>query len=355
MIKKILPTALAAVGITLSGALTSFAAIPLSDFGSSVNPTQIQAVTNQYNMIPASIRQAYEASGNVIYFFDTNPLVDSVLGAYSGQEGQEAKIILTNQDYGGAEAITHEMGHYFDDICMADQNAKMKVVVYKGIKFLVTEEGDRFISDTDEFKRIFEYEVKSSPVSSYEKTDANEYFAGAFGLYCTDPDTLMAYAPYTYNYIDKLVKDFTELYPASAENIALTVTIPATIDEITGGATVSGLYINNGSSANASGQTSYQDPTTAEVQSARAIGNVTQVSGVSSNGTSYTGYTNANIETEEGAARTNETVENAVSAASQGEGTTTVVNADGSVTTTTVKSTPYGTLVSVVTTYQSSY
>ena len=353
--KNILLTALATVGINLTGAMTSFAAIPLSDFGSAVNPTQIQAVTNQYNMIPASIRQAYEASGNVIYFFDTNPLVDSVLGAYSGQEGREAKIILTNQDYGGAEAITHEMGHYFDDICMADQNAKMKVVVYRGIKFLVAQEGDRFISDTDEFKQIFRYEAKSSPVSSYEKTDANEYFAGAFGLYCTDPDTLMAYAPYTYNYIDKLVKEFTQLYPASAENIALTVTIPATIDEITGGATVSGLYINNSSSANASARETLSAPPLSGTQAAPTTGNVTKVSGVSSNGTSYTGYTNVDMDTEEGAASTSQSVETAMSAASQGEGTKTVINADGSVTTTTVKSTPYGTLVSVVTTYQSSY
>ncbi len=344
-IEKGIVCTLTASAMSLYLGITSFAAIPIADSGTPVATEQIQAVTYQYNMIPASIRQYYEQCGNIIYFFDTNPLLKNLLGAYSGEEGRDAKIIITNQDFGGAEAITHEMGHFFDDICFTDEGTSSKIMVYKGIKFIVAEDGRRYISDSDEFKRIYEYEKQGAPVSSYEKTDANEYFAGSFGKYCTSPEKLKTYAPYTYDFIDKLVKDFSQVYPASAENIALTVQIPATVDEITGGATISGILLsnrNNGSTASG-------------IASEAFAGNITQVSGVTSTGISYTGYTTSNINTEAGAANTQSTVDTAVAAASQGDGTRTVVNADGSVTTTTVQTTERGTLVSVVTTYSKSY
>ncbi|WP_036606340.1 anthrax toxin lethal factor-related metalloendopeptidase [Oribacterium sp. P6A1] len=322
----------------------SFAAIPLADLGFTANSEQIQAVTYQYNMIPASIRQYYEDSGNKIYFFETSETIDDLLGAYSGQEGQQAKIILTNRDYGGAEAITHEMGHFFDDICYTDEGTSVKTMRFRDIVFYMTQDGKRYISDTDEFNRIYLYERKNAPVTKYEKTDANEYFAGSFGLYCTDPDTLMTYAPYTYAYIDKLVNNFTNIYPASAENIALTVTMPATIDELTGGATTSGIYIANGNAYTAHASNS-------ESVSTFLGGNVSQISGVTSQGVSYTGYTNVDTSTEAGAANAGQQIQNATAAAQNGEGTTTVVNPDGSITTTTVKQTEYGTMVSVVRVY----
>lgn len=344
-LEKGVACALTASAMSLLFGISSLASIPIADSGTPVATEQIQAVTNQYNMIPASIREYYEQCGNIIYFFDTNPLLKNLLGAYSGEEGRDAKIIITNQDYGGAEAITHEMGHFFDDICYKDEGTSSRIMVYKGIKFIVAEDGRRYISDSDEFKRIYEQEKQSAPVSSYEKTDANEYFAGAFGRYCTSPEKLKTYAPYTYDFIDKLVKDFSQVFPASAENVALTVQIPATIDEITGGATVSGILLSNrGGDSWASG-----------LASEALSGNLTQVSGVTSSGISYTGYTTSNIGTEAGAANTQSAVDTAVAAASQGDGTKTVVNADGSVTTTTVQTTERGTLVSVVTTYSKTY
>jgi len=341
-IEKGIVAAIAAPVLSIVMGITAWAAIPLADSGTAVTNEQIQALTYQYNMIPASIRQYYEECGNIVYFFDNNPLLKNLLGAYSGEEGQDAKIILTNQDYGAAEAITHEMGHFFDDICKKDEGTSSKIVVYRGIKFIVPEDGRRYISDTDEFKNIYEYEKQNSPVSSYEKTDANEYFAGSFGLYCTSPSKLMTYAPYTYDYIDKLVRSFAAVYPASAENVALTVAVPSTIDELTGGATVSGLLktnIYNGL------------PSSDAIAAQAASGNLTQVSGVTASGVSYTGYTNGSVETESGANSTQETVDIAVAAAAQGEGTNTVVNADGSVTTTTVQKTESGTLVTVVKSY----
>lgn len=335
--------------LTLSAGITSFAAIPIEDAGFTATADQIQAVTYQYNMIPASIRQYFEDAGNSIYFFDTTPSVDDLLGAYSGQEGKEAKIILTNKDYGGAEAITHEMGHFFDDICFTDEGTTVKTVVYRGIKFLVTRDGNRYISDTDEFKRIYAMERKASPVTSYEKTDANEYFAGSFGLYCTDPESLLAYAPYTYYYIDNLVQNFTQVYPASQENIALTVTVPSTIDELTGGATYSGIFTNNMPSSTGS-SVSYGTESIPVILG----GEVSEISGVTNSGIPYTGYTNVNVSSEEGVANTGKAIQTAAAAAANGEGTTTVVNPDGSVTTTTVRVTEHGTYVSVVTTYSSS-
>ncbi len=340
-IEKGIVAAVAAPVLSMVMGITALAAIPLEDSGTAVASEQVQAVTYQYNMIRASIRQYYEDCGNIIYFFDTNPLLKNLLGAYSGEEGKNAKIILTNQDYGAAEAITHEMGHFFDDICYTDEGTVTNIVVYKGIKFLVPQDGKRYISDTDEFKQIYEYERQNAPVSTYEKTDANEYFAGSFGLYCTSPSKLMTYAPYTYNYIDNLVRNFTSVYPASADNVAVTVQIPSTIDELTGGATISGLFINN----------IYGGGTSTGLAAQAAAGNVTQVSGVTSSGISYTGYTTGNVNTQSGAASTQRTVDVAVAAAANGDGTTTVTNSDGSVTTTTVQTTDRGTLVTVVTTY----
>lgn len=337
-------TVISTAVFSAAAGLTSFAAIPISDMGFNVSTEQIQAVTHQYNMIPASIRQYYEDLGNSIYFFETTRQIDDLLGAYSGQEGHQAKIILTNRDYGAAEAITHEMGHFFDDICYTDEDTTVKTMQFRNIVFYLTQDGKKYISDTDEFKQIFAYERDHAPVTRYEKTDANEYFAGSFGLYCTDPDTLMNYAPYTYNYIDKLVKNFTQVYPATAENIALTVTAPATIDEITGGLTSSGIFLN-------SGYNEASHASSSESVSAILGGNISQVSGVTSEGISYTGYTNVDTSTEAGAANAGQQVQNAAAAAVNGDGTTTVLNEDGSVTTTTVKHTEHGTMVSVVRVY----
>jgi hypothetical protein len=340
-IKTGLITVLSTAAISAIAGITGYAAIPLDDLGFTATNEQIQAVTYQYNMIPASIRQYYEDLGNKIYFFETTTSISDLLGAYSGEEGQQAKIILTNRDFGGAEAITHEMGHFFDDICFNDEGTSVKTMRFRDIIFYVTQDGKRYISDTDEFNRIFMSERKNAPVTKYEKTDANEYFAGSFGLYCTDPDTLMTYAPYTYDYIDRLVRNFTQVYPASAENTALTVNIPSTIDELTGGATSSGIFLSNGGSSSVQLSNS-------ESVSSFIGGNISQISGTTTDGVAYTGYTNVDTSTEAGAANAGQQVQNAAAAAQNEDGTTTVVNEDGSITTTTVKHTEYGTMVSVV-------
>lgn len=331
----------------LFSGITSYAAIPIQDAGFKATDQQIQAVTYQYNMIPASIRQYFEDVGNSIYFFDTTPSVDDLLGAYSGEEGRNAKIILTNKDFGGAEAITHEMGHFFDDISYADEGTTVKTVDYRGIRFYITSDGNRYISDTNDFKQIYAMERKNSPVTVYEKSDANEYFAGSFGLYCTDPESLMAYAPYTYYYIDTLVQNFTQNYPASSENIALTVTVPATIDELTGGATYSGIFKTAAGASSGASTGSYGTESIPVILG----GNTTQVSGTTDNGITYTGYTNVDTTTAEGVQNAGRQIQNATAAVSKGDGTTTVVNDDGSVTTTTVKTTSQGVFVSVITTY----
>ncbi len=343
-IKTCLLTVASTAAFSFALGSTAYAAIPLADMGFTATNEQIQAVTYQYNMIPASIRQYYEDLGNQIYFFETTASIGDLLGAYSGQEGHDAKIILTNRDYGAAEAITHEMGHFFDDICYSDEGTSVKTMRFRDIIFYVTQDGKKYISDTDEFKRIFQYEKATAPVTKYEKTDANEYFAGSFGLYCTDPDTLMTYAPYTYDYIDRLVQNFAQIYPASAKNVALTVTMPSTIDELTGGATSSGIFIKNRNGSDVHSSLS-------ESISAIIGGNVNEITGVTSEGISYTGYTNVDTSTEYGAVNTGQHIQNAADAAKNGDGTTTIYNGDGSITTTTVKHTENGTMVSVVRVY----
>lgn len=296
-------------GILLLNPIHSYAAIPIVQDGTPVTTQQVTAVTNQYNMIPASIRDAYEERGNQIYFFEKVPSISNLLGIYTGNDGNQAKIILTNRDFGGAEAITHEIGHFFDDILQPDNNATIQVITYMGIPFVVSNGGKRYISENDSFKTIFQTEAKTSNVSSYEKMDLNEYFAGAFGVYCTDPTGLMNSAPNTYHFIDTLVRDFSAQHPGKNETIQATMP-PIRIDAQTNGMTVSGIFKNNP-----------VNPTPGTLQ----------FEGQTANGTS-----SATVETAQ-------------------DGTTTVTNsvtnADGSVTTTTKTTSPYGIFVNVTTTY----
>jgi hypothetical protein len=298
-----------AMALFVCESITAYAAIPIVQDETPVMPQQITAVTNQYNMIPASIRDAYEERGNQIYFFEKIPKISNLLGIYTGNDGNQAKIILTNRDYGGAEAVTHEIGHFFDDLLQPDNNATVQVITYLGIPFMISSGGKRYYSDDEEFKKIYAVEAQSSNVSAYEKMDVNEYFAGAFGVYCTDPKGLSSSAPHTYAVIDTLVKQFSAQHPAKAETLQATM-MPARIDAQTNGLTSSGIFKNS---------TFPQDSGTMKFQ------------GQTANGTS-----SATVETKE-------------------DGTTTVTstvrNADGSVTTTTKTSSPYGIFVNVTTTY----
>ena len=224
-------------------AMTSFAAFPLLDKGTPVTETALYLAAGQYYTVPASIRDAFEQRGGVIYFIPNEQSGGMIGGYETGSDGKNAIIVLSNRDYGGAEAVTHEMGHFFDDILVADQQGTTSQTTYGNVKFVIEQRGNQYQSDDAGFKYLWMAEANGSAVSSYEKASATEYFSGAFKLYCTAPAKLQTSAPQTYNYMDTLVKGYAASHPATAANQALTQS-PTEVDALTGGATMSGIFIN---------------------------------------------------------------------------------------------------------------
>jgi hypothetical protein len=241
--KKFLKSAVGCTALfSVLSAMTTFAAFPLVDKGTKVTETALYLAAGQYYTVPASIRDAFEQAGGVVYFIPNEQSGGMIGGYETGSDGKNAIIVLSNRDYGGAEAVTHEMGHFFDDILVADQQGTTSQTTYGNVKFVIEQRGNQYQSDDAGFKYIWMSEANGSAVSSYEKASATEYFSGAFKLYCTAPDKLKASAPQTYNYMNTLVTAYTASHPATAANLALTQS-PTEVDVLTGGATMSGIFI----------------------------------------------------------------------------------------------------------------
>lgn len=239
--KTLMAAAFAAAAFSLSTTV-SFAAIPLRDKGTYASPEQVRALAHQYYMIPASVRQYYEDHGNIVYFYNKELLPETLIGLYTGANGQNGFTLVTNRDFGGAEAITHELGHMVDDVCQENIGTEYQTISFHGTEVTVGQGGIQYVSDLEPFQRIWMKENGNACVSSYERVSAGEYFAGAFGAYCTRPEKLKATAPETYAYIDSLVTLFSGIYPADAERLSETNPNKMTIDAYTGGQTSLGIY-----------------------------------------------------------------------------------------------------------------
>lgn len=198
--------------------MESRADIPIAYSGVYITEQQIAAVRANYELVPEPIRLTFEKNGNVIYFFDDQPLLGNLTGVYVGREGIRSSIVLSNKGNGGAQSIIHEMGHFFDDILFADQNTEYHEMEYRGFVFHYTTEGQRVCSGGEEFQRIWASEaLKNSAVSPYERTSPEEYFAGIFKAYVTNPTFLQNVAPLSFMYMHRLVQDFTARNPVTDE------------------------------------------------------------------------------------------------------------------------------------------
>ena len=161
----------------------------------SSNPSISEKVKVVYNLIPESIRQDYEKNGWVIKIApqETIRKEDPWIGSLPAIFGIIAGLTVTSQntiyldDKYGAEAASHEMGHYVDMVLLGTD--------------------DWPPSYSDEFESIYERE-KNGFSDDYPKSDAHEYFAETFGLYIEYAGSLQQYFPQTYEYMDRLISPY---------------------------------------------------------------------------------------------------------------------------------------------------
>ena len=209
--------------LTLCSLLASspvFAGIPLKQGDGAVNDAQVNAAIEVYNRIPTSIRLQYELNHNSITFFNSKQRRDNVIGMYTALDGMEANIMLSDQDLMGAYALTHEIGHYFDDVVYKDEEILLQEKRYGNQVFRYVTRGKRSRSEEADFVAIYQQEANQNGlVTQYEKSDSTEYFAGSFKAYVDTPEQLQVVAPSTYAFINQLVNEFNATHPVPEEAV----------------------------------------------------------------------------------------------------------------------------------------
>lgn len=166
--------------------LTVYASCPISE---STDLTASTEAEKYYNMLPAALRNQFEADGWEI-MISSVAAVNLASAAFGGVSGAgyvagfthslSRMIMLADTDAGGA--MNHEMGHYFD---------------YS----LGT------VSDSPNFLDIYQSEaaVFDGGKNDYASSDSGEFFAEAFREYIECAGYLKRTCPRTYDYIDGLM------------------------------------------------------------------------------------------------------------------------------------------------------
>lgn len=157
------------------------------------------AIVNAFNTLPANVRNLFRADGIKIYY---------TAGVATGYDGYTTDAVISYNDRSkkvvsvqkpqvyiytdsnSAIIIPHEFGHVLD--CMGG---------YRTGKYV---EGG--ISGSQDWKAVLNKNANAlRSIDSHANTSvgqgANEAFADAFRLYCTNPNGLNAACPEVYNFI----------------------------------------------------------------------------------------------------------------------------------------------------------
>lgn len=175
------------------------------------------AIVNAFNTLPESVRNLLRKEGVKIYYTDGVPWTQRggvgitktpIVSYYEGSNkivrvDQKAKVYV----YSDAEmslTVPHECGHAFDSIAG-----------YITGKYA----GDYGISSTSEWKNILNKNSSSlasidARTRNFVNQGANEAFAEAFRLYCTNPNGLNATCPEAYNFISAQIAKYAGGAPA---------------------------------------------------------------------------------------------------------------------------------------------
>lgn len=153
------------------------------------------AASERYDMEPDPVKDVFCDYGwtvsvvsNIDSYYDQDFPDDGNDYILSGlTDPVSRKIYVTDAYNFGAEALSHEMGHFID------------FAVSPGITT-----GNA--SGTKKFKEIYEKEKDNSDLSDYEKSTPEEYFAECYKMYIEDRDTLSDRHPETYLFMDGIVK-----------------------------------------------------------------------------------------------------------------------------------------------------
>lgn len=157
-----------------------------TDSGSSSN-YKIDNINKYYNMVPSSIRSAFENSGWHWYLYESAPLKNKYGYSFQVQATTEwdNHIIYVDRRDSSASAIIHELGHWAS-------------------KFYFTNDGYVSDSPSSSFADCFNSEWQAvcntfGGSSSNYKTQ-HEYAAESFFLYITNNGKLQSIAPKTWNF-----------------------------------------------------------------------------------------------------------------------------------------------------------
>ena len=151
-----------------------------------------------YAAIPYPVKYDFQQNGWQVEIISAEHMQDN----YSDGSGvvagvtlyNEKAILLSDRSDHNAQALAHEMGHYFDYSCKERLNCGLGMP-----------------SQSEEFKKIFNEEALCTEgFEDYSISTQSEYFAEAFKVYCERPDLIINAHPKTYRYMKDLLERFSE-------------------------------------------------------------------------------------------------------------------------------------------------
>lgn len=175
------------------------------------------AIVNAFNTLPENVRNLLRKEGVKIYYTEgvtreQRGYVGTTVGFTISYYENTNKVVRVDQRariyvYPDAEislTIPHECGHAFDGIAS-----------YITGKYV----GNYGISSTPEWKNILNKNSSSlasidARTRNFVNQGANEAFAEAFRLYCTNPNGLKAACPEVYNFISAQIAKYAGGAPA---------------------------------------------------------------------------------------------------------------------------------------------
>lgn len=175
------------------------------------------AIVNAFNTLPENLRNLLRKEGVKIYYTDgvtreQRGYAGTTVGFTVSYYENTNKVVRVDQrariyvypDTEMSLTIPHECGHAFDGIAS-----------YITGKYV----GDYGISSTQEWMNIFNKNSAAlatvdARMSNFVNQGANEAFAEAFRLYCTNPNGLNAACPEVYNFISAQIAKYAGGAPA---------------------------------------------------------------------------------------------------------------------------------------------
>ena len=173
------------------------------------------AIVNAFNTLPANVRNLLRKEGVKIYYtaggsWGYDGYTTDVVINYSSSSKKVLSVSRKPQVYlytdaNSAIIVPHELGHAFD--CLSGYLTG----VYNQAGISGTKEWNDLLSRNNNVLKSIDSHANTSV-----GLGANEAFAEAFRLYCTNPNGLKAACPEVYNFISAQITKYAGGAPASS-------------------------------------------------------------------------------------------------------------------------------------------